>query len=58
VIVPANFGELSTCFGPSIVEISNGRRLENALDSVSGQHGLNRRLGSRSSDQPVPTRFG
>ena len=28
---------------PSIVEISNGRRLENALDSVSGQHRLNRR---------------
>jgi len=55
VIVLANFGELSR---PLIVEISNGRRLENALDSVSGQHRLNRRLGSRSSDQPVPTRFG
>ena len=58
IFISPKFEHLWICFDPSIVKISKGCVLVNALDSVSGQHRLNRRLGSRSSDQPVHTKFG
>ena len=45
IFISPKFEHLWICFDSSIVKISKGCVLVNALDSVSGQHRLNRRLG-------------